>query len=253
MTASGSYRHLVYAGLTDIGRARQRNEDALLIAPDHAVFGVCDGLGGAEGGREASRIIVDTVAEALARPALPAAMRSHAYRTLLVVQALGEAGRRIRLHAARHGHRGMSSTATFLMFSSLGERRATLLHAGDTLAFRLRGDRMQRLFEPHNMETEFREAAGDLPPHMRHLLTRAIGIREHEQLEPTPVDVAPRDTFLVASDGLTNMVEPLRIAEILSATRTEGPEATARRLVHEANEAGGRDNITVIVVHCVAA
>lgn len=253
MTASGSYQHLAAAGLSDIGRARRRNEDALLLAPEHAVFGVCDGLGGAEGGREASRIIVDTVAEALARPALPTAMHSHAYRTLLVVQALGEAGRRIRLHAARHGYRGMSSTATFLLFSTLGERRATLLHAGDTLAFRLRGDRLQRLFEPHSVAAEYGVAADHLPPQMRHLLTRAIGLREHEQLEPTPVDVASGDTFLVASDGLTNMVEPERIGLLLSTARSDGPEAAARRLVDAANEAGGQDNITVIVVHCAAA
>jgi len=220
----------------------------VLTVPSYGVFGVCDGLGGAEGGREASRIIVQTVEEALAQPALPAAMRSHAYRTLTVVQAIGEAGRRIRLHAARHRLRGMGSTATVLLFSEARERRATLLHVGDTLAFRLRGDRFERLFEPHSVEVEYGPQAAGLPHYMRTLLTRAVGIREHEQLEPTPVDAVPGDIFLVASDGLTNMVPPLGIAERLAKARTRGPAEVARALVDAANEAGGRDNVSVVVI-----
>jgi len=246
--ATDLFPHLRFAALTDIGRVRRRNEDAILAAPQYAVFGVCDGLGGADGGQEASRIIVQTVEEALSQPSLPAAMRSHAYRVLTVVQAIGEAGRRIRLHAARHRYRGMGSTATFLLFAEAAARRATLLHVGDTLAFRLRGDRLERLFEPHCVEVEYGPKAEGLPHYMRTLLTRAVGIREHEQLEPTPVDVAPGDVFLVASDGLTNMVPAIGIAERLAPARTRGPAEAAQALVDAANAGGGRDNISIVVV-----
>lgn len=243
-----AFPHLKYAALTDIGRLRRRNEDAILVVPEFAVFGVCDGLGGAEGGAEASQIVVQTVEEALRRPTLPAAMRSHAFRVLTVVKALGEAGQRIRVHAARRRYRGMGSTATFLMFSEAPAQRATLLHVGDTLAFRLRGANIERLFEPHCVEVEYGQHAAGLPLHLRTLLTRAIGIREHEQLEPTPVDVKVGDIFLVASDGLTNMVPPGGIAARLATARTRGPAEAARALVEAANDAGGRDNISVIVV-----
>jgi len=167
---------------------------------------------------------------------------------LTVVQAIGEAGRRIRLHAARHRYRGMGSTATFLLFAEAAARRATLLHVGDTLAFRLRGDRLERLFEPHCVEVEYGPKAEGLPHYMRTLLTRAVGIREHEQLEPTPVDVAPGDVFLVASDGLTNMVPAIGIAERLAPARTRGPAEAAQALVDAANAGGGRDNISIVVV-----
>lgn len=248
MVVSHPYGYLSFAARTHTGRVRQRNEDALLARPEHALFGVCDGLGGADGGQEASRIIVRTVEEYLDRPGLPSAMKAHAYRVLLVVQAIGEAGRRIRLHGARHDFPGMGSTATFLVFGGAAERHATLLHVGDTLAFRLREDRLERMFEPHSVEVEYGRAAEGLPPYMRQLLTRAVGIREHEQLEPTPIDVAPGDLYLVASDGLTNMIPLLRIGELLASARVDGVDAAADRLVAAANEAGGRDNISVIIV-----
>jgi protein phosphatase len=239
---------LVFAARSDIGRVRPHNEDAILTAPEHAIFGVCDGLGGAEGGEEASRIVVRTVEEYLARPPLPSAMRSHAYRVLLVVQALREAGHRIRAYAARHGFAGMASTATFLLFGAPAERRVTLLHVGDTLAFRLHGDRLDRLFDPHCVEVEYGPMARHWPPHVRQLLTRAIGIDRHEQMEPTSVEAVAGDLFLVASDGLTNMVPLPKVAELLATARSDGPGAAAQRLVEEANTAGGRDNISVVVV-----
>lgn len=242
------YQHLEFAALTDVGRLRRRNEDAILTVAEHAVFGVCDGMGGTAGGAEASRIVVETVHRCLEQPPLPAAMRSHAYRVLLLVQALREAGLRIRRYAGEHGYVGMGSTATFILFGMPEERRATLLHAGDTLAFRLRGHRMERLLNPHNVASEFGSQARELPPYFQNLLTRAVGIAEREQLEPTSVDVEVGDVFLVASDGLTNMVPAWHIADILSESEIAGVEAVARRLVEAANAAGGRDNISVVVI-----
>ncbi len=242
------YDYLAFGTCTDIGRLRRRNEDAVFASARHAVFGVCDGLGGTEGGAEASQIIVRTVETLLNHPPLPAAIASHAYRVLLVTQAIRESGLQIRRYAEQHGYQGMGSTATFMLFGTAAERRVTLLHVGDTLAFRLRGQRMDRLFDPHSVEMEYGPAAAGMPPFIRHLLTRAVGISHHEQMEPTPVDVKPGDLFLIASDGLTNMIPISRIAALLAETPTAGPEATAQRMVDEANAAGGRDNISVIVV-----
>jgi len=242
------YGYLSFAVRTDRGRVRLANEDAVFAAIRYGIFGVCDGLGGAKGGAEASRIIVQTMEEYFEQPPLPAAMTSHAYRVLLAVQAIYEAGRRIRLYAAQHGFEGMASTATFLLFGAAEERRATLLHVGDTLAFRFRDDGLKQLFTPHNVEAEAGEEADRLPPSLRRLLTRAVGIAAHEKMDPTPIDVAPGDVFLIASDGLTNMVPLYHIAELLEEVRTDGVERVADRLIAEANAAGGRDNISVVVV-----
>ena len=248
MVSDAPYGYLSFAVRTDRGRVRPLNEDAVFATPQHGVFGVCDGLGGARGGAEASRIIVQTMEEYFEQPPLPAAMASHAYRVLLAVQAIYEAGRRIRLYAAQHGFDGMASTATFLLFAAAEERRATLLHVGDTLAFRFRANGLKQLFTPHNVEAEAGMEAEQLPPSFRRLLTRAVGIAAHEKMDPTPIDVAPGDVFLIASDGLTNMVPLYHIAELLEEVQTDSVDRVADRLIAEANAAGGRDNISVVVV-----
>ncbi len=236
---------LVSAGLTDRGRVRERNEDALLLAPALGVIGVCDGIGGAAHGREASRLVVEMVVARLEHPPVAAALSALSYRVLLVAQAIHDAGRRIRAYAERHGHLGMGSTVAALVFDPQRPERGALLHAGDSLAFRLRGPHFEQLCAPH---TTIGILAGAPPgARPRTLLTRAVGAASGDWIEPNWVGMQPGDVFLLCTDGLTTMLSERRIATILADAASDGPENVAQRLIDAANAAGGRDNITVVV------
>ena len=238
-----------HAMLSDRGRKRKRNEDALMVIPGWGVYCVCDGIGGVEGGKEASGMVVFAIDEVFRNPPMAAAMVAHAYRVLVMSQAIREAGRRIHAAAKARGVEGMGSTVTTLLFDQMGSGRATLLHAGDSLAFRMRGERMERLAEPHVVEASLeRENHEDLQLGL--WLSRAVGIDMDMRLEPTPVDVQTDDIFLLCTDGLTNHVQPEELAEHLWRCRPDGPETVVRRLIDLANERGGRDNITAIVIEC---
>lgn len=221
----------------------------MLALPAWGVYCVCDGIGGVEGGKESSGTVVSMIEQAFHHPPMAAAMAAHAYRVLVMSQAIREAGRRINAMACERDIEGMGSTITTLLFDQAGTRRATLLHAGDSLAFRLRADRMERLAEPHIVEATMEREDQQATP-LGVWLSRAVGIDMDMKLEPTLVEAETDDVFLLCTDGLTNHVRPEELADHLWRCHSDGPEAVVRRLIDKANERGGRDNITAVVIEC---
>lgn len=226
-----------YAGLTDVGRVRAHNEDAVLLEPP--LFAVADGLGGHEAGEVASGIAVQALVEAA-----PA----HAD-----AKALGRAVRaanREVIKAAREG-RGREGMGTTLTTAVVEGGRIVVAHVGDSRAYLLHGDTLERVTRDHSMVADMieqgtlTEEASRTHPH-RSVITRALGTDPNMYADTYEVDAQPGDRLLLCSDGLTGMLTDDRIAEVLGAYGD--PELAARMLVDAANEAGGHDNISVVVV-----
>jgi PPM family protein phosphatase len=229
-------------GATDAGKVRQNNEDALLVGEgkDETLFAVADGIGGFEAGEVASRIAVEVLREL--EPGTP-------FET-----AIAEANRRI-LAVGRGDERlsGMGTTVVAVRFGGTPERPvAEVAHVGDSRAYLLRGGSMRPLTEDHSLVAELvrsgdltRDQAAEHP--QKNLITRALGAEDEVDVDTAVLPVEAGDRILLCSDGLSDMVAEGRISEIL-AESPDDPEATARSLLSAALEAGGADNVTVVVV-----
>ncbi|WP_273844927.1 Stp1/IreP family PP2C-type Ser/Thr phosphatase [Rubrobacter calidifluminis] len=231
---------LEHSGATDTGRVRQNNEDSLLAGEgrDPTLLAVADGIGGFEAGEVASSIAIGVLRELEPQRSFTEAVR--------------EANSRI-LTAAREDSRraGMGTTLVALRLSGRGGPEIEVVHVGDSRAYLLRGVELSRLTEDHSLVAELVKS-GDLTqdeaeehPH-KNLITRALGAEEEVEADVTTVRVQDGDRLLLCSDGLSDMVPDERIREILSTTRGD-PQAASRNLISEALEAGGLDNVTVIV------
>jgi protein phosphatase len=229
-------------GVTDPGKVRQNNEDALLVGDgdDETLFVVADGVGGFEAGEVASSIAVDVLRNL--GPDDP------------FEGAIEEANRRI-LAAGRGDDRlsGMSTTVVAARFG--GTRREPLVeiaHVGDSRAYLFRGGELRPVTEDHSLVAELvrsgdltRDQAFEHP--QKNLITRALGTEVGIEVDTTVLPVEVGDRFVLCSDGLTDMVREEGMEKIL-ARHPEDPEAAARELLSVALDAGGNDNITVVVV-----
>ena len=229
-------------GLTDAGKVRQNNEDAMLVGDgeDETLFVVADGIGGFEAGEVASSLAVDVL------------RGLHPDKTFKA--AIGEANRRI-LAAGRDDEKlsGMGTTVVAIRFGGTqGEPLAEIAHVGDSRAYLVRGGEMNPITEDHSLVAELvrsgdltRDQAAEHP--QKNLITRALGADEDVDVDTTVLPIDAGDRVLLCSDGLSDMVSEARISEILLES-PDDPERAARGLLSAALEAGGNDNITVVVV-----
>ncbi|HWF73309.1 MAG TPA: Stp1/IreP family PP2C-type Ser/Thr phosphatase [Solirubrobacteraceae bacterium] len=223
--------------LTHTGLQRRENEDSVLASPP--VFVVADGMGGAQAGEVASRIAVDAFAEGLPEEGSP--------EERLSAVAL-DANRRIyELSQSESERAGMGTTLTA---AYLGESDLSIAHVGDSRAYLFRDGELTRLTQDHSLMAELirrgkltEEEAADHP--QRSIITRALGPEPEVTVDTWTYPVRAGDVILLCSDGLTSMVSEARVAEILRSSNEL--ERAAQALIDEANRAGGRDNITVIL------
>jgi serine/threonine protein phosphatase PrpC len=230
-------------GATDAGKVRQNNEDAMLVGEgkDETLFAVADGIGGFEAGEVASRIAVEVLSGL--EPGTP------------FEAAIAEANRRI-LAVGRGDERlsGMGTTVVAVRFGGTQERPvAEVAHVGDSRAYLLRGESLRPLTEDHSLVAELvrsgdltRDQAAEHP--QKNLITRALGAEDEVEVDTAILPVEAGDRILLCSDGLSDMVPEGRISEIL-VDSPDDPETTARRLLSAALDAGGADNVTVVVVN----
>ena len=233
---------LEHHGLTDPGKVRKNNEDSLLVGEgrDETLFVVADGIGGFEAGEVASSIAVDVLKEVEPSESLEDAIR--------------EANRRI-LAAARGDARfqGMGTTVVAMRFGGTGEEPiAQISHVGDSRAYLLRGAELKPVTEDHSLVAELvrsgdltRDQASEHP--QKNLITRALGAEDEVDVDTVVLPVEPGDRLLLCSDGLSDMIPETRMLMILTSN-PENPERAVRALVSAALEAGGADNVTVVVV-----
>jgi protein phosphatase len=234
---------------------RARNEDAWIIAAEDGLAVVADGMGGHPGGDTASRLAADA-----ATATLRAAARGSGDSGGNLHGPLGDAMARCVLdahEAVRRAARdaplleGMGTTLTALLVAPDSGRWA-VGHAGDSRAYLLRGGRLEQITRDDTWVQAEVEAGRIRPEEARghpaaHVLRQCVGLDEPPEPRRYIGDARPDDRFLLCSDGLTDMVEDPVIRELMAEAGDPG-EAT-RSLVDRALEEGGRDNVTVVVVH----
>jgi serine/threonine protein phosphatase PrpC len=221
---------------SDRGRQRQGNEDSFFVRSP--LFVVADGMGGAQAGEVASRMAVESFDEGLP-DGTPAEGLTH------IVEG---ANRRIHERSQAESQRaGMGTTVTA---AYVGEGEVTIAHVGDSRAYLLRDGDLRRLTRDHSLVHELvergklTEEQAETHP-QRSVITRALGPEADVKVDVTTFKARGGDHFLLCSDGLTSMIPEARVKQILE--RSDTLEEAGRELIAAANEAGGRDNITVLL------
>ncbi len=254
----------VYAcGKTDIGLKRQRNEDSYAVEPDFGLFVVADGMGGHAGGDMASGMAIETV-RAFIKKALsdseitwPFGVDHSVPREINIISS----GMRLANKHIFSESKGMGTTMVVLLIK---DNKAYICHVGDSRIYRIRDRMIAQLTEDHSLVADeirrgtiTKEQARNYS--LRHVVTRAIGVGPDVKCDCTVEDVVSEDMFLLCSDGLSGMLEDSEILNIInnppSPPFTEGGqgggiEECCERLIKRANEKGGDDNITAILVKC---
>lgn len=223
------------AAATDIGLVREGNEDSYLV--DEPLFAVADGMGGHRGGEVASQLALETV-EKLFRKG-----------TGDLAEQVREANRAVFERSVED--RQVAGMGTTLTAALVEGDRIRLAHVGDSRAYLLRDGELRRLTEDHTLvhrmvtEGEISETEAEAHP-QRSVLTRALGVDMFVDVDDDVVQVRSGDRLLLCTDGLTGMVSEDEIKEVLQDVAD--PSEAAERLVRAANEAGGVDNTTVVIL-----
>lgn len=229
------------SAFTDIGRVRSENEDSFLCNDLYQIYAVADGIGGLPAGGQASEMAVDLLATIFAKyqSGLPVDYQS-------VVEQIND--KVFLLGRVLSPQFGIGSTLTF---AHLTGAKLNIGHVGDSALLRVRGDQIEQLTTDHTIENEMREreARGEslsLLMENRNALTRCIG-------QPPPIlahcskhTVTPKDRYLLCSDGITRYITIDEIEEIM--VKALEPKDAARALINRANERGGMDNSTAVVL-----
>jgi serine/threonine protein phosphatase PrpC len=252
-------QHFEFASATDRGLVRSGNEDACGQDAALSIFVVCDGMGGAAAGEVASALAVQSILDhwkksSEKKPASKSADSDTAIRTRLRA-AINNANDSIHKKASRDAKlHGMGTTAVVLHLDAGGQ--AWLAHVGDSRCYRFRGGTLLQLTLDHSLvEEQVRmgqmtaEQAENSP--FRNVITRAVGAGEHVEADIMPVDTVAGDVYLLCSDGLTRELSDEAITKILSARLKKSAKSlddASGELIRTANEHGGRDNITCILV-----
>ena len=229
-------------GITDKGKVRPTNEDALFIDEAHQVYAVADGLGGLPGGAEASQRIVQLLEQIMKR-----VDSSHERVDLTeLIKSINEIVVKEGLDA--HPHSGMGSTLTILQI--VGDQ-LLIGHIGDSAAYLLSDDNLTRLTTDHTMAQELIDRQGDaardvIPPEYTHTLTRCVGQGGNLRVDSTSITLKLGDRLLLCTDGLDKVISSEAIKKGLA--RKQSPEEACHQLMKIANDNGGPDNITVIVI-----
>ncbi len=234
---------LQFAALTDVGRIRTGNEDSFGHCLSAGVFIVCDGMGGAAAGEVASRLSVDTLIERLC------AVDSPEDRRKALEESIAIANRLVYDRAAQDvSLQGMGTT---LVAVAVQDHHALIAHVGDSRCYLFRAGQLTRQTNDHSLVDEqvrlghmTQEDAERSP--LKNVITRAIGTQQTVEPDISELPLESGDILLLCSDGLTREVPEETIAAILGSPGTLDEQC--RKLIDAANNAGGNDNITAILI-----
>jgi protein phosphatase len=244
------------AGLTHVGRQRQHNEDSYLVEQDAHLFLVADGMGGHAAGEIASRIAVDSISEFILHTKEDDGTWPHAYdeqykrSTNRLMAAVRLANTRV-LEAMRKDARlrGMGTTVVACLAD---DETMSFAHVGDSRAYMIRNNQLSRITNDHSWVFEqvqagmLTEAEAEKHP-LRNVITRALGGALQVTPDASEIEMKAGDVYLLCSDGLTGMVPEDEILRVV--TQSNGDiERACQQLIEAANERGGLDNVTAILV-----
>lgn len=249
---------LQFVGLSDTGRVRSHNEDAIGTNADIGLIVLADGMGGYKAGEVASALAVRTISEEIAgnlREARKQKSHDSGYspETILLRKAITKANENIHQTAKSQPQcEGMGTTVVACLFY---DNRVSIAHVGDSRLYRLRGDRFEQVTLDHSLLQELVSRGFYTPEEARkslnkNLVTRALGIEPTVQVDVQEDVVLTGDVHLLCSDGLSDMVEDEDIHLTLS-TFNANLDTAAQQLIRMANDNGGKDNVSVVLAKAV--
>jgi protein phosphatase len=234
----------------DPGRARSNNEDSVATDDAVALAVLADGMGGYNAGEVASNMATSFIRTELGRWLREASIQASDAEVRRAMDICVDNANRAIFNAANSNpqYAGMGTTLVVAVFR---DDRVLLGHVGDSRCYRLRAGRLQQITRDHSLLQEQIDAGLITPEQAafsanKNLVTRAVGVEDTVLLETHQHDVLPGDVFLMCSDGLSDMLDDAGIAQVLQAH--DSLETSSRALIDAANDAGGKDNISVILV-----
>lgn len=247
---------------TDVGRRRTGNEDSFCLAPSLNLFVVCDGMGGHAAGEVASRLAVDTIQEYMAKyaagegiPLIGEPQVDCSASSNFLLSSIRMANRAIYEAAkGRAEYQGMGTT----LVAVLGiDGRAALAHVGDSRIYRLRDGAIAQLSRDHSVvqmqiDRGIITAEEAAESQYRHMITRALGLKDSVEIDLVEEPTRPGDVFLLCSDGLSDLVDDEEMLAVVTG-HAGNLEGACQALVDLANRKGGDDNITTMLVEVRAA
>jgi len=251
-----------YAAKTDVGMKRTHNEDYFSLIEDEQLFLVADGMGGHASGEVASKMAAETISEFYQRTrededvTWPYKMdRSLSYVENRLVCAIKLANLRIFETSCRDiRYKGMGTTIVSTLV--VGDK-VYVGHVGDSRVYRIRENGINQLTRDHSLLEDYKEAKPDMTeeeernfPH-KNVITRALGMRETVQVDIRAHQIKSGDVYLLCSDGLSGMVPDEQILQITANAKSL--ERAVAELVDAANRNGGTDNVTTLMLQCLAA
>ena len=234
-----------FSGATDKGKRRSSNEDSFGVFKDLNLAIVADGMGGHAAGEVASRLAVETVHQSILQ-------NSHEDPQERLDKALQKAN----THILETGKKDpdMSGMGTTIVAFLLSGKSVHIGYAGDSRAYLYRGSELKQITEDHSLVRDYIRKGLMTPEEakknpLKHVITRALGTHETIQIDQLSILPEGDDIFLLCSDGLSNMVSLEELHQALASSRKNLDE-TCKGLIHQANQNGGIDNITLILIHC---
>jgi protein phosphatase len=248
---------VVASGMTDVGLQREHNEDSYLLLPEHSLFIVADGMGGHRAGDVASRLATDTIAEFFRSTASEDVTWPYHFDTSLseeenrLLTGIRIANRQVFERSVRsREYQGMGTTMVSMLFSEdLG--RVFIGHVGDSRCYRVRGGEIRLMTRDHSLVNDYLLAMPELTEDQKNelpknVITRALGMQDHVVVDLQTDSPEAGDWYLLCSDGLSGMISDDDILRIVDSS--EEPGELCRRLIAKANENGGEDNITAVLL-----
>ena len=246
---------LEYFALSDVGKKREKNEDSVLADGHAQLFLVADGMGGHLGGEYASRMAVNTIGAIIetlendpnATLSTDTGVKPGDYKSLLNYAIQVASNKVYEKASADPALHGMGTTTVGLLFRG---NRVYIANVGDSRGYRIRGGKIEQVTEDHSLVGE-QLRAGMLEPEevrehrLKNIITRSVGFQGEVEVDVVARVVKPGDIYLLCSDGLSNMVPDAQLCDVVAHNK---PKEACRRLIDIANERGGDDNISAVLV-----
>lgn len=247
---------ILFHGQTDVGYVRDHNEDAIACEENIALAILADGMGGHRGGEMASAITVSTILEFLCEkhksltPGDTDEVTGYSTESMAIHEAITLANKNVHDSSeANAQYRGMGTTVVVVMFY---DNRFTVAHVGDSRLYRLRDGELEQITRDHSLMQELIDRGFYTPEQARNslnknLVTRAVGIDSHVQIDMQEDIAMVDDIYLLCSDGVSDMIEDNVIRSAL-IENSDDLEKAAAEIIRLANESGGKDNISALLV-----
>ncbi|WP_394827009.1 Stp1/IreP family PP2C-type Ser/Thr phosphatase [Pendulispora albinea] len=245
------------AGLSDVGLQREHNEDSFIVLKEYDLFVVADGMGGHRAGDVASRLATETISEFFKSTANEDVTWPFHFDTNLseeenrLLTGIRVANRQIFERSTRsREYHGMGTTVVGAMFSP-SKRRMYIGHVGDSRCYRIREGQIRLLTRDHSLINDYLLAMPDLTEEQRselpkNVITRALGMQDQVVVDLQHDDPKDGDVYILCSDGLSGMIVDDEIKKIVS--HSANISEACRKLIEKANEHGGEDNITAVLI-----